>query len=438
MTPFTARIFKLASPRAMSCVGIRPRPIFRGAGSERALSTGEKLGAAPLAQGAAVQDWYPNLSIARDLSKEIIQPKFWDGVNHQDPASYMIDCSGLDLSKSPDELPELKQQIIDLFAKTGCVLLTNNTCLDVEAVEKWARVPMREVMIYEGGANQRDSIEKSVYETGAPASAYLHYHHEMAYVGESIENIAFIAFEAISDPKDPVRGASFLSDQVKATELLLQTTVGQKLKEKGICYIRCLTDKTQMDSMSWKAMEREGKTAGAPIYNHWQDSFMTEDPAEAQRLAERKGLQVEWADGFMKTKFYVSGFEYCPATDKNILYSSVADDGAWFDTWPGMENLPNMSDYNGARPDTKPLKITYGDDTLFTREELAEFTHIYDVCGFPIGGPNGWRKGDIAISCNYRFAHGRPGYHLEAGEKRDLGVILGPMYKRLGCRPDKW
>jgi len=59
---------------------------------------------------------------------------------------------------------------------------------------------------------------------------------------------------------------------------------------------------------------------------------------------------------------------------------------------------------------------------------------VYDNNGFPIA----WQKGDIAAICNFRFAHGRPSYSLKPGEERELGVILGDMYPRLGQNDDKW
>ena len=49
-----------------------------------------------------------------------------------------------------------------------------------------------------------------------------------------------------------------------------------------------------------------------------------------------------------------------------------------------------------------------------------------------------WQAGDIAVICNYRFAHGRPEYALDIGEERTLGVCLGPMFDRVGEMPDKW
>lgn len=36
---------------------------------------------------------------------------------------------------------------------------------------------------YVGGGNDRGKLEPYFYETGAPLSANLHYHHEMTYIG---------------------------------------------------------------------------------------------------------------------------------------------------------------------------------------------------------------------------------------------------------------
>ena len=59
---------------------------------------------------------------------------------------------------------------------------------------------------------------------------------------------------------------------------------------------------------------------------------------------------------------------------------------------------------------------------------------MYDHHGFPIE----WEAGDVAVVCNHRFAHGRPNYSLEAGEERELGVVLGEMYDRVGQKKGKW
>ena len=82
----------------------------------------------------------------------------------------------------------------------------------------------------------------------------------------------------------------------------------------------------------------------------------------------------------------------------------------------------------------RPLKLLFGDETEFTKEEFQQWVDLYDEFGVPLK----WERGDIAIVCNWRWAHGRPGYSLENDERRELGVILGETFDRVGDIPDKW
>lgn len=273
-------------------------------------------------------------------------------------------------------------------------------------------------MKYEGGANQRAPLEANVYDTGAPRQADIHYHHEMAYVGQSCK---WVAFGAIAATDDPLKGATFISLNNPATEELMETKLGEKLKDKGVCYVRKLPDKKYFDDND---LDR------SIVYNYWQTSFMTDDVEVAQERAAAKGLEVEWQHSpvfgrYMVTKYYVDCFEYDPWTDKNTMYASVADDYAWFDSWPGVKELPHWE---------RPLKLTFGDDEVMTRAEKQQWVDHYDNNGVPIL----WKKGDLAICCNYRTAHGRPRYSLNKGEKRELGVFLGTTYERQGALPGKW
>ena len=86
----------------------------------------------------------------------------------------------------------------------------------------------------------------------------------------------------------------------------------------------------------------------------------------------------------MVTKFYVSAFEYDPYSDKNLIYSSIADDYMWFDSWHGVKDLPHWE---------RPLKLNFGDDEVMTREEKQQFVDAFDAHGVPIY----WRQGDISV-----------------------------------------
>jgi len=354
-----------------------------------------------------------------------IVPKMWNGTSAIEPEVFTIDVTHEHLWDGPEGNPSLAKKMREKFDEVGLVLLRGQESVgdDLDLMRKWAQVCIPNLAKYEGGANSRLGKIENVYEVGAPNQAWLHYHHEMAYVKESVKALGFCATDVLEPtPEDPLRGATFVSCNMGVTEEVLKTEFGQKLKEKGICYVRCLTDQEQYESMNG-------------IYNHWQRSFMTNDPDEAVKRAHKKGLKTEWGEGrYLKTKFYVSGFEYCPMVDKNVLYSSIADHGSWFDGWPGVLEKPYIKDIESASPNDRPLAITFGDDTEMTLEDLKTFVEVYDNHGILIQ----WKKGDIGVVCNYRFAHGRHGYDIKEGEKRELGVLLGEMYPRVGTLADKW
>ena len=313
---------------------------------------------------------------------DIIEPKWWTGTPAISPELFTIDGNDFRIPGEPlvpsTELAECMQKTFDAI---GLVHVINTGLSDMQA--------MRLI---------------------APLEAWLHYHHEMAYIGSSTTMVSFMC------NKIPAEGGyTFVSDNVAATESILATPFGQKLKELGICYHRDLTDRD-----SFKDRVEYG------VYNHWQQSMLTDDQDQAIAEARSRGLSAEWGeDRKLKTRYTISAFEYFPQVDRNLLYSSMADDGAWFDTWPLVQHLP---------PEDRPLKLTFGDLTEMSREEKQLFIDIYDRHGIPIP----WKVGDVALICNYRFAHGRPGIHLKEGEDRELGVLIGESFNRLQTFEDKW
>jgi hypothetical protein len=341
----------------------------------------------------------------------VIEPRWWTGTPALPPESFTIDCSEYTMG-SEDLRPEsdLAVRMNEVFDRIGLVYLTNSGLSDLQTMRGFAKLVIEDEMRYMGGANPRDDLEANVYEVGAPLQAWLHYHHEMAYVGSSTRLLGFLCNKAVRD-----KGFTFVSDNIKATDAILETELGQKLKELGLCYHRNLTDRD-----AFAGSEQIG------VYNHWQKSMLTEDPDEAVAVARARGLETEWGPNRMlKTRYYISAFEYFPLLDRNVLYSSVADDGMWFDAWPKVMHLPY---------DERPLKLTYGDGSELSRKEKQLFVDIYDRFGIPIE----WNVGDIVIVCNYRFAHGRPGIYLDENEERELGVLIGEAYERVGDLPNKW
>lgn len=351
-----------------------------------------------------------------------ITPIFWSGEIPIAESSYTIDCSRYAMEGATEDESELVRQMHETFERVGLVVLKNTGMSSLKDMRKWADVLIQNGMTeYKGGANSRQAIDSdvNVFDTGAPKEAHLHYHTEMAYVSKSTTMLAFCCGAAKGG-----KGPMYVSDKMRASADLLETAFGQKLAEKGITYIRCLTDR---DAYSADTSDGAGNDSG--IYNHWQRSFGVDSVEEVERLAAERGLEFEWGDNrYLKTKYTVSAFEYHPGTDTNLIYSSVADDSVWFDTWPGVDKLPTFDDFDAATPAQRPLKMTFGDGSEMSRQEIKEFIDVYDRYGIPIN----WQLGDVAVVCNYRFAHGRPSYDLQEGEERELGVVLGEMFDRVG------
>ena len=354
------------------------------------------------------------MSVAPELLKPlpgVIEPRWWTGEPALDAAEFTVDRR--DFAGDASDLEPhsaLARRMREVFDAVGLVHLVHTGLSGLADMRRAARLVVDSEMDYEGGANPRDRLAPNVYEVGAPLSAWLHYHHEMAYIGQSTRMLGFLAHKAL-----PGRGDTWVSDSVRATDALLETELGRKLRDLGVCYHRNLTDREAF--------------AGTPeigVYNHWQKSLRTEDPSEAAARARALGLDTEWGPNrLLMTRYTVSAFEYFPALDRNLLFCSVADDAMWFDSWPRVMHLPD---------DQRPLKLTFGDGSEMTRDEKALFVEIYDRFGLPIP----WQAGDVAVVCNYRFAHGRPGIHLADGEARELGVVIGSTFDRVGDLPGKW
>ncbi|MEL7448982.1 MAG: TauD/TfdA family dioxygenase [Pseudomonadota bacterium] len=341
----------------------------------------------------------------------ISEPRWWTGVPALDPTRFTIDGSQFREGNAPlvpsDRLARKMQQVFD---DVGLVHVVNTGLGTLQEMRLIASQVVKRERKYEGGANPRRALEKNVYEVGAPLQAWLHYHHEMAYIGSSTRMLAFLAYKM---PREG--GYTFVSDNLQATDAILATGFGEKLKALGLCYHRNLTDREAFTSRPELG-----------VYNHWQQSMLTEDPDAAIAEARSRGLEAQWGPNrLLKTRYYISAFEYFPQLDRNLLFSSLADDSVWFDTWPMVQHLP---------ADERPLKLTFGDGTEMTQEEKQLFLKVYDDAGIPIP----WKVGDVAIVCNYRFAHGRPAVHLEEGEERELGVLIGEAFDRVQALDDKW
>ena len=285
--------------------------------------------------------------------QEVVIPRWWTGRYVIDPSRFVVDGRGKISSEDLHSQSALGQEMQEKYHNTGVVHVQNTGLTSMVDQRSLARIVMGQETEYEGGANPRGRTADlgNVYDIGAPLQANLHYHHEMTYKSHSVTALGFLCKHAMNRGE---QGWSFVSDSAQAHDYLMETDLGLKLKDKGLCFIRRMTDaEAQQDETTTTPTSGNKK-----VYNHWQKSWMTNDPQEAEEAANKQGLQVDWihdpVEGrIMKTRYYKSAFEYIPSLDRNILVTSIADDGEWFDNWPGICEIPQ---------EQRPLEMLFGDD----------------------------------------------------------------------------
>jgi len=213
-----------------------------------------------------------------------IVPKYWTGKPAVPYEEFTIDGSKFDWSKIMQKNAEgkwelnrncqdaenLREEMNHLFQTRGFFVVKNTglTQMDPTGACQGLVTDLitEDVSRYSGGSNFRGHLAENVYDTGAPLTANLQYHHEMAYVADSIQYITFMGIKVPKDiPGEPFsRSATFISENVGATNDILDCALGQKMKEKGLCYVRKLPDLEHF---------KKHDTDPRIVYNFWQTSF---------------------------------------------------------------------------------------------------------------------------------------------------------------------
>jgi hypothetical protein len=257
--------------------------------------------------------------------------RWWRGAEAEpvvDPDRYLIDGQGKITAHDVHPDSALASEMRAKYADTGLCHLTNTGLTDMVLQRNLARILMGNESEYEGGANPRGrNVDLgNVYDIGAPLTAALAYHHEVTYKEHSVTQLGFLCRKAVNRGEE---GWSFVSDSVQAHDALMETELGQKLKERGLCFVRRMTDRNAITDAS----------NNSPVYNHWQQSWMTNDPVEAEQKARDQGLEVVWTHHpqlgrQMETRYYASAFEYVADLDRNLLVTSIAGKrtNSWLNT----------------------------------------------------------------------------------------------------------
>ncbi|MEZ5454025.1 MAG: TauD/TfdA family dioxygenase [Thiothrix sp.] len=308
---------------------------------------------------------------------------------------YQVDCA--------THADDLEQAIRGQWREQGLVVLKNTGMQHLSELQRWAEVLFQDFAAYEGGSAPRDKFGKHVFALGdAPPTIDLCFHNEGCYL--PVYPRCFV----IGSTQCPQEGGfTLLADNEKATQALLATDIGQKLRDKGMRYVRMMYDRELACELGYKP---------------WQDTFFTNDPREAEQSVQAKGWDYEWLpNGHLRTSYSVDAYEYHPELDKSLFFAGLASHAAFFDQWHPFNTMPD---------EERPLNMTLGDGTPFTNQEIVDIYAAYNHASLALD----WKQADLALLDNLRWAHARPAFTLQAGEERVLGVTMGMMTERVGNR----
>ena len=250
---------------------------------------------------------------------------------------YQVDCCRF------ASWDDLEQGVRNQFFEKGLVILTNTTLKKISDIKKWGAIVIENFEDYQGGAFSRKKLSDVVYDTGTePINLYSHPHNEMAYLPR-FPRCVLLGCTAM--PKKG--GETLVSDNIAVTREILKTELGQKLKEKGVTYIRNMTDATAENPV---------------IYKHWQDAFSIESRRDMESIAKNQGWTIKWrANGECSISVHADAYEYNEALGENLLFAPVGAHGMHFDDWSPFNTLPF---------EERPGHMTYGDGDAFTDQEM--------------------------------------------------------------------
>jgi alpha-ketoglutarate-dependent taurine dioxygenase len=310
---------------------------------------------------------------------------------------YQIDC------REFKNRSALEEAIRERFSQKGVVLLVNTGLENLNNLKHWGSILIEDFMKYEGGNGPREQIGNDVYGvSGEPPLIYVLHHHEMSYLPRFPRCIVFGCTAILSKG-----GETIIADNVAVTHVLLKTELGQKLKEKGVCYIRNLSDANKPTQL---------------VHKNWQETFYVDSKEQMETFAQREGWDLKWMkEGRLQISYRADAYEYNEALGENVLLTSVCHHGVYFEDWSPFNTLPF---------DERPFHMTYGDGEAFTDQEVEYFVRIFDDYSLPIF----WKPGWIAMIDNEKWTHARPPFTLKKGETREIGLLLGNMKNRLGAR----
>eukprot|EP00340_Litonotus_pictus_P005241 CAMPEP_0170525016 /NCGR_PEP_ID=MMETSP0209-20121228/10470_1 /TAXON_ID=665100 ORGANISM="Litonotus pictus, Strain P1" /NCGR_SAMPLE_ID=MMETSP0209 /ASSEMBLY_ACC=CAM_ASM_000301 /LENGTH=339 /DNA_ID=CAMNT_0010814037 /DNA_START=19 /DNA_END=1034 /DNA_ORIENTATION=- len=319
-----------------------------------------------------------------------------------------IDCSDFDSNKS-----SIRQKATELLEGPGVCVLSKIPAEDAGSLVQYFKLISPDIIQYQGGSASRNQLadKQDIYDTGVPGNVLIQPHVEMSYQVFQPKYVSFTLLEAPGNGQ----GSSFICDNVAATRKLLKTSLGKKVREKGITHWRRFHN--ELDH----SFPEQVKMVS------WQQSFSIKTKEALTDYFIKNKFQYEWLENDnLAIKNSSNAFNYCDKADANLLFFGTSNHACYFDSYNlEMQKVPDR---------LRPFDFKFGDEEEWTSEELEVMNSCYDGELYNYN----YEEGDMLIFHNKTWQHGRMPFSLPPGRKRNLCVMLGEKCYPEAPRHDKW
>lgn len=239
---------------------------------------------------------------------------------------------------------------------------------------------------YVGGDSPRSRVSGDVYtSTDHPATEVIALHNEMSYLPDFPRRLFFYCqVPAASGGQTPLAHGRDIARALPAE-------VAERLRRRRINYVR------NFSSL------RLGKS--------WQDTYHTQDRAEAERVIAEQGSNCEWRPEGLRVCTVCDAFATHPRTGEEVWFNQA-------ESWHASAIAPKLRSTleQLVGKGRLPHECEYGDGEPIEDEMLAEIRCVLDAHKLVFD----WKRHDLLMIDNILMMHGREAFK---GERKTLAYL---------------
>jgi hypothetical protein len=265
------------------------------------------------------------------------------------------------------------------FADTGAVLLRGFIVSEPAELEQICQVFVPELMAYSEASTPRTSLGGGVYtSTEYPADQYIAPHNEMAYASHWPRRIWFYCAHP------PQLGGATPMVDCEALYEAMDPALRERFEHEGVLYVR---------------------NFGHGVDLSWQSVFGTDNPSTVEAICRANGIRIEWRTaGRLRTS----------QKGQAVLSHLNGKQKLWFNSAHMFHVSALPPSVRAALettlgPDELPRNAFYGDGSPIDAEVIARIRASYRDLSLRFE----WRRGDLLMLDNMRWAHGRDAFQGE-------------------------